>query len=39
VIRANAAELAAHELAMQAIERASNGRALFRDAERAAGEH
>lgn len=38
VIRANAAELAAHELAMQAIERASNGRALFRDAERAAGE-
>jgi len=39
VIRANAAELAAHELAMQAIERASNGRALFRDAERAAGEN
>ena len=38
VIRANAAELAAHELAMQAIERASNGRALFREAERAAGE-
>jgi DNA polymerase-3 subunit epsilon len=39
VIRANAAELAAHELAMQAIERASNSRALFRDAERAAGEN
>jgi DNA polymerase-3 subunit epsilon len=38
VIRANAAELAAHEQAMQAIERACNGRALFRDAERAAGE-
>lgn len=39
VIRANAAELAAHELALQAIERASNGRALFRNAERAAGDN
>ncbi len=38
VIRANAMELAAHERALEAIERASNGPALFRDAERAAGD-
>lgn len=38
VIRANAAELAAHEQALDAIERASGGRALFRASGRTDGE-
>ncbi|MGH8251515.1 MAG: DNA polymerase III subunit epsilon [Steroidobacteraceae bacterium] len=39
VIRASAAELAAHEQALESIERASGKRALFRALERRAGEH
>ena len=38
VIRANAQELAAHGRALEAIERASNGEALFRATDRRAGE-
>ena len=38
VIRANAQELAAHERSLEAIERASNGEALFRATDRRAGE-
>jgi DNA polymerase-3 subunit epsilon len=38
VIRANAQELAAHERALETIERASNGPALFRATDRRAGE-
>jgi DNA polymerase III subunit epsilon len=38
VIRANPQELAAHERALEAIERASNGPALFRATDRRAGE-
>jgi DNA polymerase-3 subunit epsilon len=38
VIRANAQELAAHEQALEAIERASNAGALFRATDRQAGE-
>lgn len=38
VIRANAQELAAHERALETIERASNGPALFRATDRQAGE-
>lgn len=38
VIRASVQELAAHERALEAIERASNGEALFRATDRRAGE-
>lgn len=38
VVRANAQELAAHERSLEAIERASNGEALFRATDRRAGE-
>ncbi|HEY5558975.1 MAG TPA: DNA polymerase III subunit epsilon [Steroidobacteraceae bacterium] len=38
VIRASAAELAAHERALEAIERAANGQALFRATDRRSGE-
>jgi hypothetical protein len=37
VIRANAEELAAHGRSLEAIERASNGEALFRATDRRAG--